>query len=103
VPLVPKPLLRWHHAVVRSELQTSTVEDANLGHDWKATNGLAVDVTGDVSDALAPDHGLDLLQAVLSEDRMDSRPADLRVPEPQGPRRVSMFRPCFDVRLVPFR
>ena len=46
-----------------------------------------------VTDALVPYDGLDILPAVLYEDRVHVGPPDLGVPEPQRRRRVGVLAP----------
>src|SRR5207302_9777969 len=104
MPFVAKPLACGKQVTASvGKRQATSVENADFCDHGKLTNRLAVHVAGDMSDALVPDHCFHVFPAVFDEQRMDSRPSDLTVPEPESGRWMCSSAPCLHVRAIPIR
>ena len=101
LPLIAKPPLHAHRTFNGLDLQASLIEDTDLGHNGEAPDGLAVDVASDVSDPLVPRDQLHVVPAVVLQERMNRRPPDLGVPEPESRGRRCCCRPRCYVGLIP--
>ena len=92
---------------VRTPNRTAVLEPNRLGppHKWpkKAPDLLRVDVSRDVGHRLVPDVAVLIPPSIPFEYGVNSRPPDLRVPEPKRRLRCRLLRPRRDMWLVPFR
>ena len=101
LPLMAKPPLHAHRTLSGRDLEASLIEDTDLGDNGEAPDGLAVDVASDVSDPLVPRDQLHVVPAVVLQERMNRRPPDLGVPEPESRGRRCCRRPRCYVGLIP--
>ena len=101
-PFGSEPISDREHGATREEAVFSDILNADLGNDWVFSDCAAIDVSGDMCEALVPDMTVAEFPSAIFDHFVAVCPSLFRVPKPEGAVGSCSRIPCAQMWFIPF-